>query len=77
MRIEKNIPLPPPRKGGHNGRSYAKYPWDKMEIGDSFMFPVGATKSAHTSVCFRNKFHAHTKFIARRVEAGIRCWRIA
>jgi hypothetical protein len=34
MKIEKNIPIAPPRR---NGGQYMKYPWDKMKIGDSFI----------------------------------------
>lgn len=33
--IEKGVPIPPRCKVG--GR--AKYPWQAMEIGDSFVFP--------------------------------------
>ena len=63
--IEKNIPI-------QRGRE--KYPFLKMEIGDSFVFSgnrkvIGAAASWYGS---RYKM----KFTTRSVDGGVRVWRV-
>lgn len=74
-KIEKNIPIAtkqlPPR---------AKYPFAKLEIGDSFLVKPSDRKT------YVNLYQAiqrckrqsppPLKFITRRTENGIRCWRV-
>ena len=61
VKIEKNVPLPKPRN---------RYPWHKMEVGDSIIASSsgivgGATKATGF------------KFVARKVNGGgVRIWRI-
>lgn len=69
MKIEKDIPVP-------EERVKHSYPFDGMQVGDSFL----VTDSNLAQVC-----NAHgragrrlgRKFTARRVEDGIRVWRIS
>ena len=66
--IDKNIPLP---RRNHNRIGKSKYPFDKMEVGDSF-FCEG--KAAAMSVHLANK---RGGFTSRSVEGGTRVWRVA
>jgi hypothetical protein len=62
--VEKNIPLP------------LKFPFDKMEVGDSFAIP-SEVKRATVAVYARRYGDKHgMKFITRQMPDGsIRCWR--
>lgn len=71
-KIEKNIQIPLKRT--------RKYPFDEMEVGDSFMIEgytpkkiVSITSSAN-SFC---KTHRNGwKFTVRKIEGDIRIWRV-
>jgi hypothetical protein len=74
-KIEKGIPLPPPA----NGRPQSKpnsYPWDDMEVGDSFFVhdpqKVNSVKVSAHNMNSRSK----RKFTTRILDGGIRVWRI-
>lgn len=72
MEIEKNIPIPRPNA------ERGKYPFHKMEIGDSFVVPIdsrGAVVAAGN--CYKKKHGM--RFTTRRTECGqfVRIWRIA
>jgi hypothetical protein len=74
IKIEKGIPVPE--------RSNIKYPWGRMEVGDSFFVKCEYSKIKHHSVNGsmyywkkRNK-KDDWKFTVRRVDGGIRAWRI-
>jgi hypothetical protein len=62
--VEKNIPLP------------LKFPFDQMEVGDSFAIP-SEVKRATVAVYARRYGDKHgMKFITRQMTDGIiRCWR--
>jgi hypothetical protein len=70
--IDKGIPIPPASTGMAN----TKYPWDQMEIGDSFLIPGRMKSNGGVSVpprLARGGFK-----VSCRVEgAGVRVWRIA
>lgn len=74
IKIEKGHPIPPPKK---------KYPWHKMEVGDSFAIPVKGEKidnifsRLHGSAWHHKKdgFRIRAKYIKK--EGVVRCWRIA
>jgi hypothetical protein len=73
LEIEKGIPIPP-KKGGK-----IFFPFDEMEVGDSFFVPV---KEKNMRRLVNNKASKYAgksgkKFTTRTVEGGIRCWRIA
>lgn len=61
--IEKNVPLPT--------ASY-KYPFDSMELGDSFHVK---TNKISASVYVYNKANKDKKFVSRKDGDGYRVWR--
>ena len=70
-KIEKNIKIPK-RKGGYS----SKYPWDEMEIGDSFLFTKDIKSgSIYSLVSQSNAKRSPKHFAAREVDGGIRIWR--
>ena len=64
--IEKGVEVP---------RVGAVYPYEVMEIGDSFLVPNGVSQVVCNSN-FRMGRKLKRKFMCRRVEGGIRVWRI-
>jgi hypothetical protein len=64
--IEKGIPIPTAR------RKWDDYPFDEMEIGESFFVP-GSTSTAIAAVGNR---HKPKRFTARKENDGVRVWRI-
>ena len=60
--IEKDVPIPATTK---------KYPWNDMNVGDSFLVPDGETKGM--SATHRRKHRE--EHVTRKVEGGIRIWR--
>ena len=67
--IEKNIPTV---------RAY-KYPFRDMEIGDSFLVPCvddRAAKIDRSKISGAAWYLRPKKFSTRRVEGGIRVWRV-
>lgn len=70
VKIDKDVPLPS-RSGFHS-----KYPWEEMEVGDSFMMEGKTNTSAHGHCYQWNKKLAPKKFVARKIEGGCRVWRI-
>jgi len=70
--IEKGIPLiDKARSPGRTGF----YPFRRMDIGDSFL--VEDVKKGHSGVSTANVRLNPKKFAARKVEGGLRIWRIA
>ena len=61
--IDNKIPIP--MKGD------SKYPLKKMEIGDSFQFPMGEKSKIYSSMYGYMKKHPPVKFVID----GQRCWR--
>lgn len=71
FKIEDNHAIPAARQ--HNGRR-EKYPWSKLEVGESFFVEGVALRSMSSTASHagrRNK----KKFIARVVDGGVRVWR--
>lgn len=84
MKIEKNIPIPEPKKRGpkkgEGGRT-PTYPFKEMEVGDSFIYSTKSTESMMRSAgCaargWAKKVGLNWKFTVRRLDEGIRIWRI-
>lgn len=67
--IEKNVPLPP-------RASKRKYPFDSMEVGDSFLAPVEERQNVARAVTIENQ-KAGARFSVRTMKdrSGIRVWR--
>jgi hypothetical protein len=71
IKIESGIPIP------ERGRNYSDYPFERLEIGESFLFPEGTKRStAGTSATYQG-MKLKRKFVTRQTSKGIRCWRIA
>lgn len=69
FKIDKGIELTEAVTRGNN-----KYPWDEMEIGDSFFVPGRKLHNFLATLDNRNRKNgAH--FVARTVEGGVRVWR--
>ena len=71
MEIEKGIPFEDGRTA-----SITKYPWARMEVGDSFLVPDRTQKAM--GGCAR--YHAKRlgrKYKAAKVQDGVRVWRLA
>lgn len=81
MKIEKNIPMPPKKGGGSkkgrpksDGRSI--YPFDDMEVGDSFF----ADEKTISVICsaigaYKRNRNNGKEFTARKERSGVRVWR--
>jgi len=67
IKIEKNIPIP------SHGNEKNTAPFEKMEVGDSVLVEHRGEASRIYNLMKRNK----KKALTRRVENGIRVWRIA
>ena len=69
--IERGVPAPV------SGR-YSKYPFAGMQVGDSFFVPDGTSKkrSSIHSMCHQYGKKHGMKFQARRVDGGMRVWRV-
>ena len=65
MKIDKGIPYPA-RK--------AKYPFNEMDVGDSFFIEAGFDAARSSSAVFGSR--NNKKFSFRKVDGGFRCWRI-
>lgn len=68
IEIEKNIPIP----------SKSKYPFARMEIGDSFFISsahINTISSCRSSFC-KTKEGKDKQFSCHTVDDGVRVWRI-
>lgn len=81
IKIDEGIPVPPP---GTFGPRASKYPYDTMDVGNSFFIPVTdeagaavAKRRMRQSTAWANKRYAPKKFTARSVAGGVRVWRTA
>lgn len=68
--IEKGIPVAPLTGAGRKN----KYPFDAMEVGDSFFVKDGKGKSLSRLSYMHGKRLSY-KFACRTVEGGVRVWR--
>lgn len=77
VKIEKGIEIP--KKNTGSGRKY-KFPWNKMEVGDSFFVKGDAKIQGRT--CFQSAYRYKKRnspefgVSVRKVDGGIRVWRI-
>ena len=67
--IEKNVPMPKTSR-------VSKYPFDKLEVGDSFLV-AGGKKGTVAAAANAAAKRLERKFTVRVVEDGVRVWRIA
>lgn len=71
FKIEKGIPVP-----SHRGAP-SKYPWEQMEVGDSFFVPAEDTTKNFGSLARTSGKRMGAKFTSRKLDGGWRVWRIA
>jgi hypothetical protein len=74
--IEKNIPVP-----AYNPAKRRKYPFMYLEVGDSFFVEANGDKFKKIEATIRSSSgHYHKmsgrKFAVKRVDGGLRCWRL-
>lgn len=69
-KVDKKIPIPTARG------KLALYPFDKMEIGDSFLVPNNDELSRVRAAIQRRQFDYKEKFATRKIEDNYRVWRI-
>jgi hypothetical protein len=80
IKLDKGVPIPP-RTRGHG--PHRKFPWEEMEIGDSFFVPKKGKHYPQTDVSAKSYVKRHLatmagkKFAARRNSEGVRIWRVA
>ena len=69
--VEDHHPLPAtaPQAGRRE-----KYPWTKMEVGDSFLVSHDNAARVKSSAAKAKKRTGRT-FVVRKVEDGVRVWR--
>ena len=76
FKIEKNVPIPP-RSGGRNG---SKYPFRKMQVGDS-TFVEGKPSKIASALQAASKALPKVSFTSRATtedgKDGVRVWRQA
>lgn len=70
MRVDKNIPIPP-----INIKRGSKYPWEEMGVGDSMLF-VGMRVNGVCPQATKAGRRLGWKFTVRKVENGVRVWRV-
>jgi hypothetical protein len=74
--IETGMPIPPKNLGGCGvPRSERRRPWQKLEVGQSFLVPEGDIHAEGTGAALATSRYQR-RFIARRVCGGVRIWRI-
>jgi hypothetical protein len=72
MKIETEVPFP---AGKHAGGNY-KYPWDLLEVGQSFLVK-NRTVQQMASVANRASSRLGIKLSCRTTEEGVRVWRVS
>lgn len=76
--IQKGVPLPPTQEVVAKSR----YPWDLMQVGDSFLVPLEEGKTARqlmqriSPAASRHAARTGRKYALRIVEDGVRIWRV-
>lgn len=69
--IDNDVPVPTTR---------SKYPFDEMEVGDSFFVSGGSKltlRKMRSASNWATKKFPDTKYSVRAVENGVRIWRVA
>jgi hypothetical protein len=71
--IDKNVPMP--KKTPEKYR-YIHYPWEWMNVGDSFLVPLGKIVSLFTSVDRMNKKGPYKYKMLLDQDGDYRVWRV-
>lgn len=70
--IEKDVPIPATTAG----RPATGSKWDALEVGDSVLL-VGVTQPSASARTGRTAKNLGRKFTTRKVDGGVRVWRVA
>lgn len=70
MNIDTDIPIPAGKCGGNH-----KWPWDQLEVGDSFLMPRKLSSASGQATAHAKK--TGRKYTCRTEAEGIRIWRVA
>jgi hypothetical protein len=73
IKVEEGVPIPEAAQRG------TLYPWEDMKIGSSFFIPGDPAKvfnKVTTAANRRKSLHPGENYTTRKVEGGVRCWRI-
>lgn len=78
VKIEKGVPITPTY---HSTWSGANLPWEELGIGDSFLIPcpdddMRLVTAARSMVSTARLRFPDLKLVSRRVEGGVRIWRV-
>ncbi|MBW2569705.1 MAG: hypothetical protein JRE47_10145 [Deltaproteobacteria bacterium] len=79
-KIEKNIPIYEiKKKTSIIKQKNTKYPFNKMDIGDSFFVPIDSIGRSNitNAASYYNAQKNRGRYQTRAVYGGVRCWRIA
>ena len=69
MKIDKHIDMPEEKKR-------LNLPYDKMEVGDSFFREGDERLGMFCNLNWRWGKRLHRKYVCRKVDGGIRVWRV-
>lgn len=80
--IEKGLPIPEMlKKGRPLAGCNGLYPFAQMEVGDSFLVPFSPSRTSNPDVysplSHYMRRHPGKNFTCRKVDGGLRVWRIA
>ena len=70
-KIESGIPIPGGRRQAHN----KKYPWNELDVGQSFFVPGVAANNFASQASRAGKTYGR-RFVVRSMDGGIRVWRV-
>ncbi len=73
FKIEDNVPLAP------HGNNHSKYPFREMTVGQSFFVPTEAASysTVAQAACSAGSLKGDgTRFTIRKVDGGVRVWRL-
>lgn len=80
IKVDKDVAIPPVSRGAS---AHGKYPYTKMEVGDSFAINAKADEDItiirnrlRQSAAWANRRYAPARFSVRTTETGVRVWRI-
>ncbi len=78
MKVEKDIPIKkrPGGRGPSGGNRKRKYPFESMDVGDSFFVEGEDTQGKAAGAAKSHGRYHNLKFAARTVDGGVRIWRI-
>lgn len=66
--IEKDVPLPTIKHG-------KKYPWEQMDVGDSFFVPEVKQSLMGTNAAHNTRMTGR-RYTTRKENGGVRVWRV-